>query len=162
MKRLLMQTCVTNMNLTLASTGAISKKSVGHPHPVERSQLIHVASRFFLRKNDKPLPAPPSNASSSSLATRVPIDFKDHGSQHHSETSREGTLPIVDGTCPFPPAPRELANSPDSMRAVGSACSSSRPEVDAPKLKPRSSFATLRSKGMFPLLHRFCTARLVY
>ncbi|CAO2649409.1 Nn.00g067940.m01.CDS01 [Neocucurbitaria sp. VM-36] len=92
-------------------------------------------SRFLLRKNkklDKPLPAPPSNVSSSTLVTpSLPVDV-DHGDQSDDASSPEKPLP-------FPPAPHDSCETSEITSAVG--------YPDKPMLKLRTSFATLRTKS---------------
>jgi hypothetical protein len=114
---------------------------------VHEISLTRAASRFFQRR-DKPLPAPPSNASSSTLAAPSPVKSEEHAACEDNRPSPENASAASDGSLPFPPAPVELEGSLEPIGAVKSARSSTKLEADAPRLKPRPSFATLRSKGI--------------
>ncbi|KAF1851086.1 uncharacterized protein K460DRAFT_401113 [Cucurbitaria berberidis CBS 394.84] len=99
-------------------------------HMLVGCKLSSVASLFALYKNgklDKSLPTPPPNASPFTLVSpSLPGDA----------TSPEAEL---EKPLPFPPTPQDFFETPERASVVGSA--------DAPKLKPRPSFGTLRSRS---------------
>jgi hypothetical protein len=98
------------------------------------------ASRFFQRKNDaaERLPSgPPSNASSSTLVGNRERNTARNDSPS-SAASNQTTKPGPDFGAPQLP----------SGQAGSTTSSLTKPGADAPKVKARPSFATLRSKGM--------------
>ncbi|KAH7087571.1 hypothetical protein FB567DRAFT_592249 [Paraphoma chrysanthemicola] len=103
-------------------------------------------SRFFLRKNDKvdkALPAPPSNASSTTSVS--PSHLVDgHLAESESQLPRASIPNNSTAVESFPSAPIELATSPEPLSRPGSAPGAPVPE---PEVKPAPSFATLRSKS---------------
>ncbi|KAF1915555.1 hypothetical protein BDU57DRAFT_539888 [Ampelomyces quisqualis] len=117
-------------------------ESVGFDAGIQSRAPKSKPSRFFQRKNDKtdkPLPMPLSNGSSWTLA--VSEERVTHGSGSQRE------LPAQKSSFQFPLAPLELADSPAPSSHPSSTHSSNKPEVDAPKVKPRPSFAALKSKS---------------
>ncbi|KAF1942052.1 hypothetical protein EJ02DRAFT_444306 [Clathrospora elynae] len=112
---------------------------------IQDASLKKKSSRFFWNKNDKldkPLPALPSSSSSSTLialiAPRV-TGNEEHGDRFDDLPDHEDGDKASEKPLPFPPALCDLSVSPEPKSTVGG--------PDVPKLKPRSSFATLKSKG---------------
>jgi hypothetical protein len=108
----------------------LSRRRASTLYHTSESQLTLTASRFFLRKNDKteiPLPAPLSNVSSSTL-----VVAEERGARRDSKESTLFRFPQV---------------SHVSSTTPGSGYSSLKLEDDSVKVKPRPSFAALRSKS---------------
>jgi hypothetical protein len=126
----------TASTLMRVFTVMISRRNAINPGHWIESQLTLTASRFFRRKTDKtesPLPASPSNASSSTLVVGDERAVR--------RDSAEGASSASSTLCPFSQVPPAPLHSSDNNYA------SSKLEDHSVKLKSRPSFAKLRSKS---------------
>jgi len=104
--------------------------------------LILVASRFFSRKAGKVDKSPPvvyDTAPLSLIASQA------------NQAQRDGSLdesPVTSTAFRFPQVSSDLASSPVPASYPSSTHSSCKHEADSQKVKPRPSFATLRTKSM--------------
>lgn len=119
---------------------ATARRSVSCSHAIRYLCLTLIASRFFVRKNDKidkPLPAPPSNASSSTLA----LDAQAQIPQSQDEAAASNS------SFRFPQPSAEASSSAELLLQIGGDDDLVSPDENARKVKPRPSFSNLRSKS---------------
>ncbi|KAL5119072.1 hypothetical protein ACEQ8H_002996 [Pleosporales sp. CAS-2024a] len=108
---------------------------------VQGRKAKHKASRFFLPKTEKTTELPTPRPNIISTTSDSTPDSQLGASDSLDENS------LLHTAFQFSEAPIHLAPSSIPSSQPSSTRSSFKPEVDAPKLKPRPSFAALKPKG---------------